>query len=237
MSAGYLYCFENESMPGLYKVGMTTREIKYRLQEANLTDTYKPPTPYILCLEKRVNDVRKAETFVHNYLESYGTRVNKRREFFRVSLDTVRKAFELVEQENDRCIICQEEGTHNNYLTENTACTCKYYYHETCFPKERRKKCPLCSRDIQKDHVAIRVQPPMTNSRLGPGQPIRLPATAPPIVTNRIPLLSSSPTTIQRATPRPMDTKSALKLIGILCALGIIIAFVIITVYTNSMRT
>ena len=46
MSNGYIYCFSNKSMQGIYKIGMTKRTVQIRLAEANKHDTFKPPTPY-----------------------------------------------------------------------------------------------------------------------------------------------------------------------------------------------
>ena len=44
MSFGYVYCFSNESMKGILKVGMTERTPNIRLNEANASDTWRPPT-------------------------------------------------------------------------------------------------------------------------------------------------------------------------------------------------
>ena len=40
--SGYLYCFSNESLKNLYKIGMTTRTVEDRLKEAN-SSTWCPP--------------------------------------------------------------------------------------------------------------------------------------------------------------------------------------------------
>jgi hypothetical protein len=225
MTAGYIYCFQNDSMPGIYKVGMTTREVEERLREANASNTWQP-LPFTIVLQKRVNNTREAEKYVHRYLETYGQRVNKQREFFKISLDIVKKAFELVEQEADSCIICQEEGSAENYLIENRDCTCKYYYHEKCFPQERRKKCPLCSREIKREHVAIRVNnPPLTMSRLAATEPPTIPVNV--SRPNQIPLLSSRPP----STNNPQNERKK-KISTILLTIGIIaiVIFIIVTI-------
>jgi len=85
----FVYAFANESMPGLFKIGETHSSdtpLK-RLGEANLPDTYRPPTFYTLAFAIKVPDSKKAEKYIHTLLEN--TRVNMNREFFRISLDDV----------------------------------------------------------------------------------------------------------------------------------------------------
>jgi len=84
----FIYAFENESMPGLFKIGETHSDTPLkRLGEANLPDTYRPPTFYTLAFAIKVPDSKKAERYIHTLLEN--TRVNMNREFFRISLDDV----------------------------------------------------------------------------------------------------------------------------------------------------
>ena len=59
---GYVYAFSNESMPGLFKIGMTERNPEERLAEANLSDTFKPPLPYVIEIQKKVNNCKESET-------------------------------------------------------------------------------------------------------------------------------------------------------------------------------
>ena len=72
---GFLYVFSNESMPGLFKVGMTMRNIQERLREANKHDTFKPPTPYKFEFGVCVNEPRKKETILHTLLSKYTERL------------------------------------------------------------------------------------------------------------------------------------------------------------------
>jgi hypothetical protein len=95
--AGWLYCFENPCMPGIYKIGLTTRTPEERLANANASDTWKPPMPYQIVMTRRVNRVREIERTVHSLLEELGMRVHPRREFFRVSRSIVEKIFTLVD--------------------------------------------------------------------------------------------------------------------------------------------
>lgn len=95
MSAGYIYCFANDSMPGILKCGMTTRTPPDRLKEANHSDTWRPPTPFYIAFAKRVANPMQKEAFIHNQL--HADRIHARREFFRVTQDRVRGLFDQIE--------------------------------------------------------------------------------------------------------------------------------------------
>ena len=82
---GYIYCFSNPSMPGILKVGMTDRTPEIRLNEANNSDTWRPPTPYKIVFAKKVLNPKQKETTLHIILSQYTERINPKREFFRVS--------------------------------------------------------------------------------------------------------------------------------------------------------
>jgi T5orf172 domain len=99
IESGYLYCFVNESMPGIVKVGMTSRTPIERLEEANSSNTWKPPTPYTIALAKQVLLPKQKEETIHKLLEKYTEKIHERREFFRVSLDEVRLFFDLMDGE------------------------------------------------------------------------------------------------------------------------------------------
>ena len=68
MSEGYVYCFSNISMPNILKIGMTERTPIERLNEANSSDTWRPPTPYKIEFAKRVNNPRMKEYMIHKLL-------------------------------------------------------------------------------------------------------------------------------------------------------------------------
>jgi hypothetical protein len=99
MTEGYIYCFSNPSMPGILKIGMTERTPEARLIEANASDTWRPPTPYGIEFAKKVSNAKEKEKTLHILLEQYTDRINSRREFFRVSLEEVRKFFDLMDGE------------------------------------------------------------------------------------------------------------------------------------------
>jgi len=97
MTEGYLYCFSNQSMPGILKVGMTERTPKIRLNEANSSDTWRPPSPYKIEFAKKVLNPKTKETTLHKLLSQYTERINPKREFFRISPEEVKTFFDLID--------------------------------------------------------------------------------------------------------------------------------------------
>ena len=95
-TSGWLYCLSNESMPGIYKIGMTRRTPEIRLKEANASDTFRPPHPYKIALAKEVEDVIRHEKEIHKLLEDQGKRINARREFFYETLEEINKLFNKI---------------------------------------------------------------------------------------------------------------------------------------------
>lgn len=96
---GYLYCFSNKSMPGILKVGMTERTPEIRLNEANISDTWRPPTPYKIEFAKKVFYPKQKESVLHTLLAQYTERINPKREFFLVSPEEVKTFFDLMDGE------------------------------------------------------------------------------------------------------------------------------------------
>jgi hypothetical protein len=99
MDEGYIYCFSNESMPGILKIGVTERTPEIRLNEANCCDTWRPPTPYKLESAKKVLDSRKKEIALHKALSRYSERINPKREFFRITVEEVKLLIDLMDGE------------------------------------------------------------------------------------------------------------------------------------------
>ena len=86
MTDGYIYCFSNQSMPGILKIGMTQRTPEERVKELFTTGV---ALPFNIEFAKKVNNIKDKEISLHKLLEKYSIRVNPDREFFRVSLDEV----------------------------------------------------------------------------------------------------------------------------------------------------
>lgn len=78
----YLYALSNPSMPGLLKIGMTSRSVFERIAELNAATGV--PEPFEIAFVIRVRDGLTGESLLHESLGQY--RVHDRREFFRVSV-------------------------------------------------------------------------------------------------------------------------------------------------------
>jgi hypothetical protein len=87
MAAGYVYVLVNSSMPGLVKVGKTTRPPSDRAQE--LSSPTGVATPFVVAFEQLFSDVDKAERRIHAELEQHGLRETRNREFFRAASSQV----------------------------------------------------------------------------------------------------------------------------------------------------
>lgn len=53
-----------------------------RLKEVNSSYTWKPPTPYVIEVAKRVFHPKRKEKALHELLETYAERVSSKQEFF-----------------------------------------------------------------------------------------------------------------------------------------------------------
>lgn len=81
MSKGYVYILSNQSMPGIFKIGRTTRNVPFRASELFKTGV---PTPFREELSVFSPDCSELERMVHSELAAY--RVSPDREFFAVSI-------------------------------------------------------------------------------------------------------------------------------------------------------
>jgi len=79
--AGYVYCLTNEAIPKLVKIGKTSRNPRVRASEISAATGV--PTPFEVSWARKVPDMDKAETDLHQALAEY--RLTRRREFFRCS--------------------------------------------------------------------------------------------------------------------------------------------------------
>ena len=91
---GTVYAFVTPVMPGIVKIGATTRELTDRLREANESDTWRPPEPYAVACASWVDDAFAAERSLHTALAA--RRVNTHREFFRLTVEEARAVFALL---------------------------------------------------------------------------------------------------------------------------------------------
>tara|TARA_B100000242_G_scaffold293732_1_gene272807 strand:- start:3173 stop:3784 length:612 start_codon:yes stop_codon:yes gene_type:complete len=80
MSEGIVYVLTNPAMPGMVKIGKTTRDVSLRLAGLYSTGV---PLPFECEYAALVSDVDKTEKAFHNAFEQ--SRVNPRREFFNIN--------------------------------------------------------------------------------------------------------------------------------------------------------
>ncbi|MBK6593303.1 MAG: GIY-YIG nuclease family protein [Burkholderiales bacterium] len=90
---GHLYVLANSAMPGLVKIGKTTRSPTERATE--LSGVTGLPTPFIVVYEQLFGDCSAAESFVHTYLATKGFRISDNREFFSAPVNDVVRAIAL----------------------------------------------------------------------------------------------------------------------------------------------
>lgn len=114
---GYLYVLANSAMPGMVKVGKTTRSPAERAVE--LSGATGLPTPFIVVYEQLFEDCGDAELFVHTYLEQKGYRVSGNREFFSVPANIVSKAIALAPGAIDDEFLSVDEALENDLLLSN----------------------------------------------------------------------------------------------------------------------
>ena len=81
--SGWVYAFATPSMPDVVKIGATRRNPNERLEEANASDTWRPPRPYVVVCATEVADPFACERAVHALLAA--RRVNTRHEFFEIT--------------------------------------------------------------------------------------------------------------------------------------------------------
>lgn len=89
MSRGYVYILTNPSMPGLVKIGMTTRCVNGRAQELYQTGV---PMPFKVSFEVLTPDCAELEIRAHEKFAS--VRVSDSREFFAASVADVSQYLE-----------------------------------------------------------------------------------------------------------------------------------------------
>ena len=98
MEYGIVYLLSNPAMPGLVKIGMTTREdMEVRLKELYSTGVPVPFECQFACRVKK-SDCVKIEKALHKAFEPQ--RINANREFFRIQVEQARAILELFHHED-----------------------------------------------------------------------------------------------------------------------------------------
>lgn len=93
IGAQYIYILENDTMPGLVKIGFTKNKPSERVKQINAA------TGVALDFDVKYQypcfNAHDLEKEIHIYLESQGFRVNKKKEFFNI---TVNQAISVIER-------------------------------------------------------------------------------------------------------------------------------------------
>ncbi len=95
MCNGIIYILSNPAMPGIVKIGKTTRDVELRLNELYQTGT---PLPFECVYAARVEDESKVERALHLAFDPQ--RVNPRREFFSIQPEQAVTIIELLALED-----------------------------------------------------------------------------------------------------------------------------------------
>lgn len=118
MQKGFIYVLSSAAMPGLLKVGFSTKVPTARAQELSTTGV---PEPFVVLYYCLVSNVRSVEVVVHRSLQEY--RYTPNREFFQISLQkaiaAIRKACSPEHEWSDCVVLRSEDGrvTNTEYLT------------------------------------------------------------------------------------------------------------------------
>ena len=76
----WVYVLVNKGMPGVCKIGMTTTSVDQRTREINASTGVI--TPWFSVYKHKCINAKAIEKAVHERLENFGKRVNKKREGF-----------------------------------------------------------------------------------------------------------------------------------------------------------
>lgn len=123
----YVYILINPSLPGLLKIGKTSRTPEERAAE--LSQNTNMPTPFMVAYEEQIPDSTIAEKFIHEELKNQGYRINDSREFFSIPLKEAIQIVSLVashireiyEDKTEELLLSEEddsEATGEYYLSQ-----------------------------------------------------------------------------------------------------------------------
>ena len=92
---GIVYLATNEAMPGLVKIGTTTKDVRTRMQE--LTSPTGVPGQFVSVFSRRVANAREIEIALHSIFDS--ARDKKSNEFFRMDWKQAQIVLEMVPED------------------------------------------------------------------------------------------------------------------------------------------
>lgn len=86
---GNVYAITNPVLPGIFKIGMTAGFVNERLKAFNTAH----PFDWVVFRSVRVTHMAQFEKIVHEHFSA--ERINRNREFFEISENSVNKAFDV----------------------------------------------------------------------------------------------------------------------------------------------
>lgn len=116
LTAGSIYVLVNPSIPGLVKVGKTSRDVEDRIKE--LSSATGVPSEFLLIYEQYFSNVDKAELIIHTILENKGFRHASNREFFTMDPSEIIKIVNKTHEElnnSDKNEYSNNKNVENNY--------------------------------------------------------------------------------------------------------------------------
>ena len=117
MESGIVYILSNSAMPGIYKIGITSRDdVSNRLRELFTTSV---PVPFECEYACRVDDCKKVESALHYAFDP--ERINPQREFFKTDPDRVISILKLLEKEDITNQINNSESKNINKIDLESA--------------------------------------------------------------------------------------------------------------------
>ena len=134
--SGWVYAFATPSMPDVVKIGATRRNPNERLDEANASDTWRPPRPYVVVCATEVADPFACERAVHALLAA--RRVNTRHEFFEITAHEARVLLPLLAAREPREPFASGDR-HNESESEAPAVTAVTAVTAAPLPAARRE--------------------------------------------------------------------------------------------------
>ena len=105
IGAQYIYILENDTMPGLVKIGFTKNKPSERVKQINAATGVA--LDFYVKYQYPCFNAHDLEKEIHIYLESQGFRVNKKKEFFNI---TVEQAISVIERIGEPYKMIEDEG-------------------------------------------------------------------------------------------------------------------------------
>lgn len=134
----YIYCVKNESMPDIYKIGVSNLDYKELLD-----DLFKDniPTPFKIVLFKKINNADNVLNGIYAIFKKYRTYYDK--DYFKLPIDKIKKLFDTIESE-DEIRFEELDNKPIKYLKNNTndlEFYIRYKLGQRNFPKDKYNGC------------------------------------------------------------------------------------------------